>query len=109
MDSGLTRQVGKGPGVGQRATRAGRHGLQGGRGRRAVSRARARLFPVGLVVHPALVNGTAGIISTMTGRPFAVGGPTLANGKIMEIDILADPERLAQLDLAILEDGPSDA
>jgi len=26
----------------------------------------------------------------------------------VEIDILADRERLAQLDLAILEDGPSD-
>ena len=33
---------------------------------------------------------------------------TIANGKIVEIDILADPERLAQLDLAIMEDGPSD-
>ncbi len=30
--------------------------------------------------------------------------PTIANGKIVEIDILADPERLAQIDLAILDD-----
>ena len=38
-----------------------------------------------------------------------MGGFTVANGKIVEIDILADPERLVQLDLAILEDGqPSD-
>jgi hypothetical protein len=95
MDSGLTRQVGKGPGVGQRSTRAGRHGLQGGRGRPGRRRARARLFPVGLVVHPALVSGTGGLVFTMNGRPFAVGGPTVANGKILEIDILADPERLA--------------
>jgi hypothetical protein len=32
----------------------------------------------------------------------------VANGKIVEIDILGDPKRLAQLDMAILEDGPSD-
>jgi RNA polymerase sigma-70 factor (ECF subfamily) len=37
-----------------------------------------------------------------------VGGFTVANGKIVEIDILADPERLAQLDLAILDEGPSE-
>ena len=37
-----------------------------------------------------------------------MGGFTVANGKIMEIAILADPVRLAQLDLAILEDGSSD-
>jgi hypothetical protein len=29
---------------------------------------------------------------------------TIANGKIVEIDILADPERLSQLDLAFLDD-----
>jgi len=55
-------------------------------------------------VHGALVKGTAGLVSTLDGRPFAVGGFTIANGKIAEIDILADPERLAQLDLAFLND-----
>jgi len=56
------------------------------------------------VVHRALVSGTAGLISTLDGRPFAVGGVTIAKGKIVEIDILADPERLAQFDLAFLDD-----
>jgi hypothetical protein len=74
-----------------------------GPGRRRGSRSR-----LGLVVHRALVNGTPGLVSTLNGRPFAVGGFMVANGKIVEIDILADPERLAQLDLAILEDGASD-
>jgi hypothetical protein len=36
-------------------------------------------------------------------RPYAVGGITVRGGRIVEIDILADPERLAPLDLAILD------
>jgi len=49
---------------------------------------------------PALVNGTAGLVVTIQGRPFAVLGFTVTGGKIVEIDILADPVRLSQLDLA---------
>jgi RNA polymerase sigma-70 factor (ECF subfamily) len=37
---------------------------------------------------------------TIQGRPFAVLGFTVTGGKIVEIDILADPVRLSQLDLA---------
>jgi RNA polymerase sigma-70 factor (ECF subfamily) len=50
---------------------------------------------------PALVNGTAGLVVKVQGRPFAVLGFTVAHGKIVEIDILADPVRLSQLDLAL--------
>jgi RNA polymerase sigma factor (sigma-70 family) len=53
----------------------------------------------------ALVNGAAGIVAARGGRPVAVLGFTVAGGKIVEIDILADRSRLAQLDLAELEDG----
>jgi hypothetical protein len=42
--------------------------------------------------------------STLDGRPLAVGGFTIAKGNIVEIDILAYPERLGQLDLAFLDD-----
>jgi RNA polymerase sigma-70 factor (ECF subfamily) len=52
----------------------------------------------------ALVNGTAGLIAAPAGKPFAVLGFTVARGKIVEIDILADPERLARLDLTVLDD-----
>jgi RNA polymerase sigma-70 factor (ECF subfamily) len=38
------------------------------------------------------------------GRPRVVFGFTITHGKIVEIDILADPERLRQLDLADLGD-----
>ncbi|MFI6444133.1 sigma-70 family RNA polymerase sigma factor [Kitasatospora sp. NPDC050543] len=52
---------------------------------------------------PALVNGAAGIVSAPDGeRAAAVLGFTIANGRIVEIDILADPERLRGLDLAVL-------
>ncbi len=52
---------------------------------------------------PALVNGTAGVVVISAGRPFSVMGFTIARGKIVEIDIFADPERLRQIDLAGLE------
>lgn len=38
------------------------------------------------------------------GEPFAVMGFTIVGRKIVEIDILIDPDRLAQLDLAVVED-----
>jgi ketosteroid isomerase-like protein len=53
---------------------------------------------------PALVNGAAGVIVARGGRPFSVMGFTITGGKIVEIDILADPQRLRQLDLAVLDD-----
>ncbi len=54
---------------------------------------------------PALVNGAAGIVSwSPDGRLFSVMGCTVRHGKIVEIDILADPTRLSQLNLALLDD-----
>jgi RNA polymerase sigma-70 factor (ECF subfamily) len=38
------------------------------------------------------------------GRLLLALGLTIADGKITEIDIIADPERLDQLDLAVLVD-----
>jgi RNA polymerase sigma factor (sigma-70 family) len=52
----------------------------------------------------ALVNGAAGVVVFERGRPFSVMGFTVRRGKIVEIDILADPARLRQLDLAVLDD-----
>jgi RNA polymerase sigma-70 factor (ECF subfamily) len=53
---------------------------------------------------PALVNGAAGFVVAPQGRPFAVIGFTVVGGKIVEIDILADPVRLRDLDLTVLDD-----
>ena len=58
---------------------------------------------LGLVVHPALINGAAGLVTTRRGQPFSVLGFTVKEGKIVEIDILADPARLHELNLTILD------
>ncbi|EIV92134.1 sigma-70 family RNA polymerase sigma factor [Frankia sp. QA3] len=69
------------------------------RGARAVA-ARALTFRrFGRAARPALVNGTAGLVTMSAGRPFAVMGFTISGGRITEIDILADPDRLRTLDL----------
>jgi RNA polymerase sigma-70 factor (ECF subfamily) len=48
----------------------------------------------------ALVNGIPGAVAWKAdGRPFAVGSITVAGGRIVSIDILADPDRLSRLDL----------
>ena len=57
----------------------------------------------GAVTRPALVNGAAGGVVFREGQPFSVMGFTVSDGKIVEIDILADPERLRELDLAFLD------
>jgi RNA polymerase sigma-70 factor (ECF subfamily) len=54
-------------------------------------------------VRPALVNGAAGVVVAPEGKPFAVMGFTVVDGKIVEIDAIGDPERLAGLDLTVLE------
>ena len=38
------------------------------------------------------------------GRPVAVAGSTVAGGRIVEIDLLADPARLRELDLTVIDD-----
>ena len=55
-------------------------------------------------LHPALVNGAAGVLITVGGRPFAVMGFTVAEGKIVEIDAIADPERVRRIAAAVLGD-----
>ncbi|MEV0341539.1 RNA polymerase sigma factor SigJ [Nocardia sp. NPDC050713] len=54
--------------------------------------------------HPALVNGVAGLLNTAEGKPMSVMSFTVTNGRIAEIDILSDPERLARLDLVPADD-----
>jgi RNA polymerase sigma factor (sigma-70 family) len=52
---------------------------------------------------PVLVNGAAGVLVAAHGRLLAVMGFTVAGGRIVEIDVIADPDRLRHLDLAALE------
>jgi RNA polymerase sigma-70 factor (ECF subfamily) len=65
----------------------------------------ARMFSrLGLTHRRALINGAAGMVALREGRPFSVMGCTVKDGKIVEMDILADPDRLAQFDLTILDE-----
>jgi RNA polymerase sigma factor (sigma-70 family) len=53
----------------------------------------------------ALVNGVPGAVTWLPdGRPFAVVSAIVAGGRIVELDILADPERLSRLDLDLVAD-----
>ncbi len=48
-------------------------------------------------------HGAAGSVTIRHGQPFAITGFTIRGGKIVEMDILADPEPLAQLDLTVVD------
>ena len=54
-------------------------------------------------LRPVLVNGAAGVVVIVRGQPFAVMAFTVSDGTIAEIDVLADPDRLNRLDLAVLD------
>jgi len=57
---------------------------------------------VDLTIHRALINGAAGVVSMRDGEPFSVVAVTVRGGRIVEMDILSDPERVRRLDLAVL-------
>ena len=57
-----------------------------------------------LVNRAVLINGAYGMVAYRNGQPFSLGGVTVRGGRIVEIDILADPERLRQLDLPALDE-----
>jgi RNA polymerase sigma factor (sigma-70 family) len=51
---------------------------------------------------PALVNGSVGIVFAPRGKLSRVLSFTILNGKIADVEIIADPHRLRELDLAVL-------
>ncbi len=57
---------------------------------------------VDLTMRRALVNGAAGMVMYLKGKPFSICAVTVKNGKLAEMDFLADRERIAQLDLTAL-------
>jgi RNA polymerase sigma factor (sigma-70 family) len=74
------------------------------RGAAEVMRGARRYARLAEFARPALVNGAAGLVLAPGGRPFAVIGITVAGGRIVEIDLLGDPARLAELDLTVLDE-----
>ena len=72
------------------------------RGAAAVAgRARAGALP-GAEVRPALVNGAAGAVITLRGRPFGVIGFTVRHGRIVEIDGIVGAERVRRISASVL-------
>jgi RNA polymerase sigma-70 factor (ECF subfamily) len=73
------------------------------RGAANVARQALAFSRLDMEVRPALVNGAIGAVTYRDGRPFSIAGLTIRNRRIVEMDIFADPERLSQLDLVILD------
>jgi RNA polymerase sigma-70 factor, ECF subfamily len=73
------------------------------RGAAAVAGQARGYAQIGLDIRPALINGVAGAVAFRDGQPFSIGAVTVRNGRIVELDFLADPERLRELDLRILD------
>jgi RNA polymerase sigma-70 factor (ECF subfamily) len=74
------------------------------RGAREVAAQAATFSKIGLSNQLVLVNGHLGFVSRRPdGHVFAVIGFTIASGKVVEMDILADPDRLSRLDLSGIE------
>ena len=68
-----------------------------------MSRARSSVFRAA----PPLVWSAPrapGMVTFLDWRPFSIAAATVRNGKIVELDFLAGPERIAQLDLTVLRD-----
>jgi RNA polymerase sigma-70 factor (ECF subfamily) len=64
----------------------------------------AAFSKLGLSNEVVLVNGNVGVVSRLPdGRLLSVVAFTIAGGKVVEMDILADPERLSRLDLSAIE------
>jgi RNA polymerase sigma-70 factor, ECF subfamily len=74
------------------------------RGAAAVASHGLKVHHPAAVLRPALVNGAAGMVASLGGQPVAVVGLTVSRGKIVEINVIADPERLRRLDLSVLGD-----
>jgi RNA polymerase sigma-70 factor (ECF subfamily) len=85
---------------------SGAAGLPGElRGAALVARNASAFHQLGLLTRPAIVNGVAGVVALRDdGSAFSVGAFTVRGGKIVAIDFLADPVRLAGIDLTVLQD-----
>ncbi len=88
--------------------RADSHGVSIGsprvvRGAANVARGALAFSRLDVEVRPALVNGAVGTVTFRDGRPFTIAGFTIRNRRIVEMDIITDPERLDRLDLEVLD------
>jgi RNA polymerase sigma-70 factor (ECF subfamily) len=62
---------------------------------------RALMFAhLAATIHPVLVNGAAGVVIARAGQVISAVSFTIRGGLIVEIDAIADPARLGQIDVA---------
>ncbi|KAA2266071.1 sigma-70 family RNA polymerase sigma factor [Solihabitans fulvus] len=69
----------------------------------------SRLAPF---ARPALINGVAGVVVIAKDRPLSIMAFTVTDGQVVSIEVLADPARLQDLDLPVLDaptPDPTDA
>jgi RNA polymerase sigma factor (sigma-70 family) len=72
---------------------------------RGASTVAARAFPftrIAQVTVPALINGAVGIITAADSKPVTLVGFTVTGQKITAIDLIDNPRRIAEADLAVL-------
>jgi RNA polymerase sigma-70 factor, ECF subfamily len=74
------------------------------RGATAVARGATAYASRARFTQVALVNGNVGVVLAPRGRLFGVGVITIRHGRIVEAELVADPERLRQLEIAVLDD-----
>jgi ketosteroid isomerase-like protein len=73
------------------------------RGAAAVAERTLTIADPSIPKRPVLVNGAAGVLVTVRGRPFAVMGFTISGDRITQVDAILDPERLQNLNLPAFE------
>jgi RNA polymerase sigma factor (sigma-70 family) len=73
------------------------------RGAEEIARQAVTFSRFGLAMQLARINGAVGVVTKQDGRPHSVAGFTVRAGRIVAIDILADPERLHRLDLSLID------
>ena len=72
------------------------------RGAAAVAGRALPFTRIAQVTLPALINGAAGVVTAADGRPITLVAFTITGAKIVAIDLIDDPRRIADADLAIL-------
>jgi RNA polymerase sigma-70 factor (ECF subfamily) len=74
------------------------------RGARVVAKNALAFSARSQFTRPVLVDGNVGLVMAPGGRLLGVGRLVIRDGRIHEVDLIADPERLARLELSVLED-----
>ncbi|MGW2700176.1 RNA polymerase sigma factor SigJ [Streptomyces sp. NPDC001340] len=72
-------------------------------GARTVAEQASMFSQLAVYARPVLVNGAVGLVTAPEGRPESVTAFTIVDGRITGLYILADPDRIARLDLPVLE------